>query len=66
MAEKKQTLDVDQKLWTREQAMEFLGVKKSKLALMLATDEIPHLRIGNKVRFIPEQLWAWAKKKTAS
>ena len=63
---KKQSLDLNQRLWTREEAMEFLGIKKSKFALMIATNEIPHLRIGNKLRFIPEQLWAWAKKQTAS
>lgn len=64
MAERK--FEPNQRLWTREEAMEFLGIKKSKFALMIATNEIPHLKIGNKLRFIPEQMWAWAKKKTAS
>ncbi len=62
MGEKK--LDKNDRLWTKIEAMEFLGIGKSKLHDMIATNEIPSLKVGNERRFIPEQLWAWAKKQT--
>jgi excisionase family DNA binding protein len=57
-------LEKHERLWTKEEAMEFLGVGKSKLHDMITTHEIPSLKVGNERRFIPEQLWAWARKQT--
>jgi excisionase family DNA binding protein len=64
--ESKKPLETRERLWTTDEAMEFFQVKRSKFYLMLATEDIPRLRIGGQVRFIPEQLLAWAKKKSAS
>lgn len=57
-------LDKYNRLWTKDEVMEFLGVKKSKLHSMISMNEIPSLKVGNERRFIPEQMWAWAKKKS--
>jgi excisionase family DNA binding protein len=62
--EKVQTLDVNQRLWTSDEAMQFLGVKKTKFYELMATDSLPRLKIGGQIRFIPDQLLAWAKRKT--
>jgi excisionase family DNA binding protein len=64
-AKKEQLLHPDERLWKKEQAMEFLGVGRSALYVMISRNEIPFLRVNNSLRFIPEQLKAWAKKKTA-
>jgi hypothetical protein len=64
--ETKPKLDPHQRLWTKDEAMEFMQIKKTLFNDMFAAGEIPHLYIGDLARFIPEQMWAWAKKKSAS
>lgn len=57
--------DPELKLWTKEEARAFLQLPASTFNLYLAKGDIPALKIGKHVRFIPDQLLAWAKKQTA-
>lgn len=54
----------DSRLWTKEDACRFLGCGKSTLYVMIQRREIPHLKVNNRLRFVPEQLRAWAIKQT--
>lgn len=62
----KTQLPINDRLWTQDEAREFLQISRSSFYRLLASENLPSLKIGNKTRFIPEQLMAWAKKKTAS
>lgn len=62
----KASLPLNDRLWTQEEAMDFLQISKATFYRLLASEKLPSLKVGNKNRFIPEQLMAWAKKKTAS
>lgn len=46
-------------LWTVAQAMKFLGVKKTWLYAACQRAEVPHVRLGSNVRFIPDVLRKW-------
>lgn len=65
MGEKKLDLSEKDRLWTFQDACSFLGLGKSAVYEMCARDEIPHFKLHGKLRFIPEQMWAWAKKQSA-
>jgi excisionase family DNA binding protein len=52
-------------LWKKEDAIAYLQIPYSTFNLHLAKGDIPHVRIGKHIRFIPEQLVAWVKKQTA-
>jgi excisionase family DNA binding protein len=60
------TLKPNERLWNMEEAMEYLGVSRSAFYRLMAIENLPSLKVGGKLRFIPEQLQAWAKKKSAS
>ncbi len=64
MGEKNKLLDANERLWTRLEVCEFLGCSNASFYRMIGRGEIPHLRVNGKLRFVPEQMWAWAKKKT--
>lgn len=59
----KTQLDNSERLWDKETARDFIGIPRSSFDLYFARGEIPHLKIGKHIRFIPEQLMAWAKKR---
>lgn len=61
---KEPSLQSNQRLWSKEEAREFLQLPSSTFNLYLAKGSIPYLKIGKHVRFLPEQLMAWAKKQT--
>lgn len=63
---KKDPLPLNERLWTTDEARDFLQISKATFYRLIATEKLPSLRIGSQTRFIPEQLMAWAKKKTAS
>lgn len=46
-------------LWTVAQAMKFLGVGKSWLYEACSKGEVPHVRLGANIRFVPEVLRKW-------
>ena len=46
-------------LWTIAQAMKFLGVKKTWLYEACSRSEVPHVRLGSSIRFVPEVLRKW-------
>lgn len=48
-----------------QEAAQFLNISATKLRLMVATDEIPHVRIGRSIRFLPDELFKWAKRQSA-
>ena len=52
-------------LWDKKKVMEYLGIKKSKLWELTATGEIPTVRIGRSLKFLPEDVYKWAKKKAS-
>lgn len=62
---KEASLQQNQRLWNKEEAREFLQLPMSTFNLYLAKGDIPALKIGKHVRFLPDQLMAWAKKQTA-
>lgn len=66
MEKKEPTLKSNERLWTKEDVCEFLGCSRASLYRLVERREIPFLRVNNKLRFLPEQMWAWAKKKTQS
>lgn len=46
-------------LWSVKQAMKFLGVGKSWLYDACGRNEVPHVRLGANIRFVPEVLRKW-------
>lgn len=46
-------------LWTTKQVMKFLGVSKTWLYDACARNEVPHVRLGSNIRFVPEVLRKW-------
>jgi excisionase family DNA binding protein len=55
-------LDSEERLWTVVEAGEFLGLGKTAVYALVSRREIPFIRISTKLRFLPEQMRAWAKK----
>ena len=52
-------------LWTVRQASAWLAVSEHALRCMLRRDQLPSeaiVRIGRRVRFIPEALRLWVKR----
>lgn len=62
---KKNTLSNDERLWTVDEAIQYLGIPRSSFYLLLAQGEIKKIKIGKHTRFLPELLRAWAKKQAA-
>jgi excisionase family DNA binding protein len=51
-------------LSTKEAAV-FLAISPRKLWELTNCGEIPHLRIGRAVRYVPEDLETWVEKQRA-
>lgn len=65
---KQEEVLTDDCLWKPEQAMRFLQIDSKTTfhrALKTEEPEIPRMYIGSKLRFVPELMRAWAKKKAA-
>ena len=52
-------------LWTVKDAAAFLRLGRNAVYEMAKRDEIPNLRIGSRIRFIPAEVRAWAEKQRA-
>lgn len=48
-------------LWTIAQAMKFLGCKKTWLYVACQRGEVPHVRLGSMIRFVPDVLRQWVR-----
>jgi excisionase family DNA binding protein len=51
-------------LWKVDDVAKFLSVKRTAVYERVRAGELPHLRVGNLIRFVPDQVRAWALKKT--
>lgn len=53
-----------ERLWTKQDVMEFYGISSTTYHEMVARGEIPgKIMVGNLVRFWPEKVIAGVKKK---
>lgn len=51
-------------LWTVREVMKFLALKRTAVYERVNAGELPHLRIGNQLRFVPDQIRRWVVEKT--
>ena len=53
-------------LWDAREAAVFLKVSRSWIYARVERDEMPYLRVGGLIRFVPSHLrdWAFAKNRT--
>jgi excisionase family DNA binding protein len=40
----------------------FLGVSRAHVYVLLERDELPHVRIGKRIRFVPDELRAYLER----
>lgn len=50
-------------LWTVKDAMKFLSLKRTAVYEACGRD-LPHLRIGNQIRFVPAKVRAWVEEQS--
>ena len=56
-----------QSLWDLAETARFLNVSQAVLRKRsVVTGEIPHFRIGAKIRFSPDQIRAWLDKQSSA
>jgi excisionase family DNA binding protein len=53
-------------LWDAREAASFLKVSRSWIYARVERDEMPYIRVGGLIRFVPSRLrdWAFAKDRT--
>lgn len=56
---------IQEQLWNREQAAEYLGVTPRWMANTGRDLGVPQLRIGGLVRYQPNEVRSWASQQTA-
>lgn len=56
-------MEASKRLMTLNEACEYLQLARSTFYLHLSRGEIPKIKIGRLIRFHPDLLSAWAKKK---
>ncbi len=51
------------RLWDAREAASFLKVSRSWICARVERDEMPYIRVGGLIRFVPSQLrdWTFAK-----
>ena len=54
------------RLWDAREAASFLKVSRSWIYARVERDEMPYIRVGGLIRFVPSQLrdWAFTKDRT--
>ncbi len=57
--------EIPDKLWTDKDVMSFLGIKRTKLWELTSMGELPRIKIGRENRYIPEDIYKWAKKQAS-
>jgi excisionase family DNA binding protein len=48
-------------LWTWKEVAAYLGCGRTKILNMAATGEIPSLRVGNRLKFVPARVREWVE-----
>jgi excisionase family DNA binding protein len=48
-----------EQLWTVRDAAAFLRIGRNAVYEMVKRDEVPNVRVGSRVRFVPSELRAW-------
>lgn len=48
------------RLWDAREAANFLKVSRSWIYARVERDEMPYIRVGGLIRFVPSQLRDWA------
>ncbi|MCC6747985.1 MAG: helix-turn-helix domain-containing protein [Deltaproteobacteria bacterium] len=54
----------DEALWTANEVAGYLKVSRSWVYLHVESGDLPHRRLGGLLRFVPEQLRAYARGET--
>jgi excisionase family DNA binding protein len=51
------------KLWTPKDLADYLSVEESVVKYWARTQELPCVRLGRRIRFVPNDImeWIWAK-----
>lgn len=50
-------------LWNRKEAAEYLNISLRKVDTMVARGELPVVRFGRSVRFVPDAVRAFVRRK---
>jgi excisionase family DNA binding protein len=50
-------------LWTVKEVMQFLSLKRTAVYDRVHAGDLPHLWIGNRLRFVPAKVRAWVEEK---
>lgn len=61
----KPQLSRDERLWTVDEAIDYLQIPRSTFYMLMAKGDIKKIKIGKSTRFMPELLKAWAKKQAS-
>lgn len=51
-------------LWTVKHVQTYLNIARSCVYDRVNSGDLPHLRVGNHLRFVPEQIRRWVLEKT--
>jgi excisionase family DNA binding protein len=52
-----------ERLWTAENAARFLQVSTKTLRQLVYRQNLPCLRLGSRLRFVPADVLAWARQR---
>lgn len=55
--------DLIESLWTVKQVQVYLNLKRTAVYDRVHAGDLPYLRIGNQLRFVPAQVRAWVEEK---
>jgi excisionase family DNA binding protein len=50
------------KLMTVADAAEFFGVSRRQVYLLVERGELPTVRVGTRLRFVPDEIWAYLEQ----
>lgn len=54
-----------EQLWNVRQAAAFLNIGRNAVYEMVDSGELPNIRIGSRIRFIPGELRGWVERQRA-
>lgn len=64
-AKKTERFDKEDRLWSADEAIQYLGIPRSTFYMLLARGEIKKIKIGKHTKFLPELLKAWVKRQAS-
>lgn len=53
----------DDGLWTRDDLADYLAVKESVIKYWVRNREVPFVRLGRQIRFVPQDIIEWIAAK---